>query len=210
MTESPEAGTTQTQTGNGGTTGTSDPSSTQTQTSGSGSTTNSNTTTTSETDQSQGEGQSTEASEETATNAAKLLAADVARQQAQTNALATGIQQHLDESQEAQDNYDEVRNSVDDDALRFAYTTLLNPVGLGDQTRQVDTTGLGGFGASAGVVHAANVFGSQVQRAVAEMATQSEPAPVTVVGVQASNLADPESVERAKHGKKERKNKTSQ
>jgi len=148
---------------------------------------------------------SVEASEETAKNAAKLLAAEVTRQQAETAALATGTQEHIDASADAQAAYEEVRESVDEDALRFAYATLLNPVGLADQTRQFDTTGLGGFGSSAGVVHAANVFGSNVQRAVAEMATKPDHDPVTVVGaVPQSDLVDPDSLERAQHGKKKR------
>lgn len=228
MTESPEAGTTPqtpasgsgttdsgstSTTGNGGSTQapTSGPGNggSTTTNGGSGSTSGSGSTATGGNGSSNGgngngEGEDEGTSEETAAQGAKLLAADVARQQARVNALATGLQEHQDELDDAEAAYEEVRGEVNDDALRFAYVTMLDPVGLADQTRQVDTSGLGGFGSSAGVVHASNVFGSRVQRAVAEMATQSEPAPVTVVGVPASDLADPGSVEKAK-GKKERR-----
>ena len=228
MTESPEAGTTPqtpasgsgttdsgstSTTGNGGSTQapTSGPGNggSTTTNGGSGSTSGSGSTATGGNGSSNGgngngEGEDEGTSEETAAQGAKLLAADVARQQARVNALATGLQEHQDELDDAEAAYEEVRGEVNDDALRFAYVTMLDPVGLADQTRQVDTSGLGGFGSSAGVVHASNVFGSRVQRAVAEMATQSDPAPVTVVGVPASDLADPGSVEKAK-GKKERR-----
>jgi len=233
MTESPEAGTTPqtpasgsgttdsgstSTTGNGGSTQapTSGPGNggSTTTNGGSGSTSGSGSTATGSTGgngssnggngNGNGEGEDEGTSEETAAQGAKLLAADVARQQARVNALATGLQEHQDELDDAEAAYEEVRGEVNDDALRFAYVTMLDPVGLADQTRQVDTSGLGGFGSSAGVVHASNVFGSRVQRAVAEMATQSDPAPVTVVGVPASDLADPGSVEKAK-GKKERR-----
>ena len=134
-----------------------------------------------------------------ASEAGKLLAAEVALNQARVNALATGLQQHQDALEEAQSAYDEQRNSVDEDALRYAYTSLLDPVGVADQSRQIDTTGLGGFGASSGVVHAANVFGSPVQQAVAAMATQTPADPVTVIGaIPQSDLVDPDSLERAK------------
>jgi hypothetical protein len=211
MTESPEAGTTPQAPTNGPTTGnggsTAPPSggnggSTDSPTSGNGGS--------SSTDSGNGNGDSVgnggdeKSKEETAAQGAKLLAADVARQQARVNALATGLQEHQDELEEAEAAYEEVRGEVSEDALRFAYVTMLDPVGLADQTRQVDTSGLGGFGSSAGVVHASNVFGSRVQTAVAAMATQSEPSPVTVVGVPASDLADPGSVEKAK-GKRDRK-----
>jgi hypothetical protein len=134
-----------------------------------------------------------------ASDAGKLLAAEVALNQARVNALATGLQQHQEALEEAQSSYDEQRNSVDDDVLRYAYSTLLDPVGVADQSRQIDTTGLGGFGASSGVVHAANVFGSPVQQAVAAMATQTPADPVTVIGaIPQSDLVDPDSLERAK------------
>jgi hypothetical protein len=130
-------------------------------------------------------------------DAARLLAADIARVQAREAALVSGFDHHQDALEEAEANYDEVRAGTDNEAIAYAYTALLNPRGMGSQSRQVDTSGTAGFTMSGAIVHAADVFGHPVQRAVAQMAKQSEADPLTVVGaVPHSDLVNPESVER--------------
>jgi hypothetical protein len=149
----------------------------------------------------QDEGKSSEDVQATAVAAAELLEADIARSQARVSALATGLREHQEALEAADARYEEVRAQADNDALRYAYSQLLNPVGLHTQSRQVDTTALGGFGSAAGVVHAADVFGSEVQKTVAGLAWRPEADPVTVLGaVPRSALVDPDSLKEAQSG----------
>lgn len=119
---------------------------------------------------------------ETQAEAARLLRADIDRNNARSTAYATGLQQHYDDLEEADENYEEVRSGVSNDAVAYAYTALLNPKGMTSMSRQVDTSGTAGLTTTGAIAHAADVFGHPVQRTVAAMAYHAEPDPLTVVG----------------------------
>lgn len=128
---------------------------------------------------------------ETQADAARLLNAEIAKNQARSTAFATGLQSHYDDMEDADAHYDEVRSSVGQDAVSYAYTALLNPKGMTSMSRQVDTSGTAGFTTTGAIAHAADVFGHPVQRTVAAMAYHAEAEPLTVVGgVPASDTYD--------------------
>ena len=136
---------------------------------------------------------------ETQADAARLLRAEIDKNNARATAYATGLQVHYDDLEDAEANYDEVRSSVDHDAVAYAYTALLNPKGMTSQSRQVDTSGTAGLTTTGAIAHAADVFGHPVQRTVAAMAYHAEAEPLTVVGgVPASDTynADDQAVQR--------------